>query len=357
MLYKEAIHFRDELVRGLLEGVAPDFLPAAYDREFRFVHRSNNHSSVMVGITNEGVDYRVFVASNDTPRSNKLAEMLGGFFGGEVIVQRLRSFGLGRPPSYRPGPQHHRSLLNAHRPLVLGSEISVQGGYGTLGGFVRNSHSGQVELLSCQHVLADCRGHIGGFDVHQPSRAVAASPIASTLSSTAFVRPGNNAADIAFASLLNGNHGIGNVIPRGMGFALEGSSLILPPDDLKLSVDLPVFKIGKATGITEGRIVARRLSIDSYLKYRERWRTKRSRYTFMPTILIDSVNDEPFSRLGDSGGLIFCKSPNANQLYALGLVSGSMPPTVWENGGRNLTRYTWACDLATALRATNRTWL
>ena len=311
----------------------------------------------MVGLTGESSESKIFIAYNGTPRSTKLARMLGKYFGRDAILRRVRKFPFRRPPRFRPGPSHFKSLLEVHRPLVLGSEICVQGGYGTLGGFVRNNGTGETEIMSCQHVIADCRGHIGGFTVHQPSRRAADAPVASTLPCVAFLESGPNPADIAFGRLHEDNQVAGNTVPRGMGFRFEDYSVTLPPDDFEIAADAPVFKLGKSSGLTEGRVIATRLSIDSYFKYRERWRTKRLRYNFMPTILIESLSNEPFSRVGDSGGLVFCESSNAKELYAIAMVSGSTPPTFMDDGSKRLTRYTWACEVGQALRNAGRSWL
>ncbi|RYZ82422.1 MAG: hypothetical protein EOP04_22075, partial [Proteobacteria bacterium] len=174
-----ALSYLSQLTDGFKGGFAPQFFSDLLKNEFKYLMSKNNSAAVCVGITNKKDAFKLFIASNNTPKSNKFAKLLGEMFGADAIVKRIRSFKMAKPPRFRPGAPHHRLLTDPHRPLVIGSEISVSGCYGSLGGFVADSE-GAVEIISCQHVMADCRGHIGGFDVHQPSYKEHKEPVALT---------------------------------------------------------------------------------------------------------------------------------------------------------------------------------
>jgi hypothetical protein len=198
---------------------------------------------------------------------------------------------------------NHRERLN--RPILLG----VSGGNnkdittefccsGTLGALVQDS-SGRKYVLSNNHVIAKSNHGITGQPIGQPGlidvncRASRADPVArlSRFVKIRFDAP--NRVDAAIGEVLSGTvHRFGKIMDIGK-----------PGRPVEARLGMLVQKSGRTTGRTKGQIIAinTALRIDIPRKCGdEQGRSAR----FVDQIVIETTNDRPFLRSGDSGSLV-----------------------------------------------------
>jgi hypothetical protein len=189
-----------------------------------------------------------------------------------------------------PGPRQRT------RPLTVGLSVGHKDvTAGTICAFVRRG-GGAPELLSCNHVLADCDRASANDPILQPGVADGGTP-ADTIGRLAGAIPldraGVNAVDCAVASLatgvdadpttLAGYGGLAGLVDRGW----------YGPQ----AVGEPVAKIGRTTGATEGLVTV--ISFAQFVNYRGFGRC------WFDELIEVRGETGLFSDGGDSGSLVF----------------------------------------------------
>ncbi len=184
---------------------------------------------------------------------------------------------------------------------------------GTLGGFarLRSGESDRIGVISCNHVLVhNNQANVDDFIV-RPGRGDGGFHPSSTIGklhsfqSIDFTPGSVNEVDAAFASLdkdvlLKWNDRLDRPFdkrPKIMGVRdFDPSMIESDSDEAKLS---KVFKYGRSTGLTEGRIVSTdRVNLSViYGPGREA--------IFNNVVEIGGKNGKPFSLPGDSGSLVW----------------------------------------------------
>lgn len=180
------------------------------------------------------------------------------------------------------------------RPLLIGSSIGhVRGTAGTLGCFVQLDGADRLHVLSNNHVLADeNRARIGDEILHPGPADSGMSPrdrIATLSGFEPLSNVGSNLIDAAVAALLDGIQEDRQTF--GSLGALQGVR------SSPIEEDEVVFKIGRTTGLTRGRVSAFEVddvSVDFDM----------GEVSFDRQIEIEPLDEEPFSLGGDSGSLI-----------------------------------------------------
>lgn len=219
-------------------------------------------------------------------------------------------------------------FCKAVRPLHIGLSIGhINGGSGTLGGFVENEEGRQC-ILSCNHVMA-LYGQIDDDDpnrIYQPGKTdkqgmVYTDAIGRLSDYVPLSDSDPNQSDSAIAILNKGIEHLSNIIPTNYGFLHEGETIRTLPDPsesrIPLSKGMKVYKIGKSTGQTFGYLSA--LSVDNVVINAAFQRNKP--YVFDNVIEVDWQTTAEMSAPGDSGSLAYIEYEN--KLYAIGLLFAS----------------------------------
>lgn len=224
--------------------------------------------------------------------------------------------------------------------MRIGSSVAHKTvSFGTLSCFVRDRVSGDVGILSNNHVLANTNQSALGDDILQPGKSdggTAADKVAELKGYVPLLFGGiSNSVDCAWAIIddIDVNENVRDRFDSAGNFvgALNGNVAVqATPGD-------PVTKVGRTTGYTTGEIDAvnvNNLSVNMGAGSRAR---------FDNQIQIASLNGLPFSLPGDSGSLIVNTESNPVGL----LYSGS------KIGGFNNTGLTWANPLGVVLNKLN----
>lgn len=268
-----------------------------------------------------------------TPTARMIARRAVGEVGPGLDVRRTGRI----RPLAPPGPRRPIATVHAVgetgrvRPLRPGVSIAHHAvSAGTLGGFVTRAEEPGVFALSNHHVLVG-PGRPGDA-VLQPGPADGGALPADRVGELAHLvalRPGETAfVDAALARLDEPD--VEATYPGG---ALAGWAPV--------EGDERVQKVGRTTGVTEGRVTAIELD-DVVVGYGPELGELR----FDNQIEVESTGTGPFSRGGDSGSLVY----RAADRRAVGLLfAGS------ETGGENGTGLTYLNpidEVLTALGAT-----
>ncbi len=281
--------------------------------------------SLGISVKPEG-DFGVAVRIQSAKASRTIAGYLSARFGQRDdvdfrIIGSVRSF----KPWYR----------DVARPLCIGPSVGHHAiTAGTLGGFVSvHGQSGEY-MLSNNHVLANVDRASRGDMVLQPGPSDNLAPqqlIAGRFETAVLLNENTmNAVDCAIARVES-------------GIDIEPSNLwnvgqLVGTTDLEESLSNIVFKVGRTTGLTWGRITAIELDpieIDMGVGI----------HAFDNQIEIEGTGRSPFSRPGDSGSLVV--DP---QLRAIGLLfAGS---TAGGSNGRGLTYVNRISEVLSSLNAT-----
>ena len=221
------------------------------------------------------------------------------------------------------------------RPLKIGPSV---GHYkitaGTLGGFVSVSGKSGAYMLSNNHVLANVDRATPGDLVLQPGPIDNLSPnqlIAGRFESAVQLRKDAlNTVDCAIAKI-DPDIGFEPTELWNVGHLVGTAEPYESPSDL-------VFKIGRTTGLSWGRISAIELepinvSIDSEI------------HAFDSQIEVEGLGARPFSRSGDSGSLVVDTQCKAIGLLFAGSTSGG-------RNGRGLTYVNPIGNVLSSLGAT-----
>jgi hypothetical protein len=171
--------------------------------------------------------------------------------------------------------------------VTHGASVSRAAGgrTGSIGFFARRSSDGVIGFVSNNHILAAEDAGKEGDEIIHPGRAdkKRGTPRVIGYLDGAYPSlrsPGPTPVDCAFARLV--------------GVTLDAEPL---GDPVRASGDLAVYKVGRSTGRTEGRVTA--FALD-----RCRVDYASGPVTFRGQIEIESTNQKPFSSSGDSGSLI-----------------------------------------------------
>jgi hypothetical protein len=209
------------------------------------------------------------------------------------------------------------NLRGSCRPLKIGSSVAYAGGTaGTLCGFVRRG-DGAPELLSCNHVIADCDRAAPNAAILQPGPSDGGKA-ADLVGRLAYAHPlGENAVDCAVATVETGvTADLSSLAGFGDLTGLVAPSWYSDPT----TVGQRVAKVGRTTGITHGRVTV--LSFSSNVTYPIGTRTL--------TGMIELAGyDEVFAMRGDSGAMVFT-GPD--------LLAAGMLIAVADNGKSYMTR-------------------
>ena len=253
----------------------------------------------------------------------------------EVPVVYTDSPGLVEPmllvPHSGPAVPNSSSIIpevQRQRHLVCGAQVQnydddVRSGIlkkgwmnvGTLGCFVSVAGGG-TGFVSNNHVLAGLnRGQEGADRILQPgaSRHAAEDQVGvlhrfvRLEPSHEQARPANgdavqNRVDAALALLDEG-------APHVQGF-LRSRNLIAPSAVAKPRLGDEVFKVGRSSGLTYGRIMNVQTTVPVRYDFGKCW--------FWPTFRIDGIDGAQFSDKGDSGSLIMRKNGEAVGLLFAG---------------------------------------
>jgi hypothetical protein len=250
-----------------------------------------------MGIIGAKQKYRLAIrVQSATPGVERAIDFVRRRARGECEVQVV-----GRVVKQQPW---HRRL---NRPLQIGSSIGhIRVTAGTLGCFVVDRESGEELVLSNNHVLANENRAKRDDSVIQPgSLDGGRSPHhkIGTLSKYIPLRRWANSIDAATASLTDGIEFYYNWLEQ-LG------------DIRGVRTDLPeegeiVYKFGRTTGLTAGRVSA--IEIDGLQVGYDTGRLE-----FDGQIQISPLNDKPFSLGGDSGSLIVDRKRQALALLFAG---------------------------------------
>jgi hypothetical protein len=240
----------------------------------------------------------------------------------------------------------HEGLATKRQPLHIGLSVGhPEGGAGTLGAFVSDDN-GDPAILSNNHVLALMGQAKLGDPIYQPGRPdrgslMAKNAIATLSNYVLIMRNDRNKADAAVATLKNDVAHEANRIPQDYPSAGATIRLADSPEDLLglLKKDEPVRKIGRTTGLTEGRISA--VSIDNLTVK-----------TAVGNVVFDNVieikwesNRKPFSKPGDSGSMVFTKEG----LWGVGLH--------FAGAEKKPVGMSYCCSINTILEMLDLSWL
>lgn len=220
------------------------------------------------------------------------------------------------------------TIVASRRRLALGVSTAHQRGCtGTIGFFARDER-GALGFVSNNHVIAAEDRGAEGDEIIQPGQADGGSWPGDVIGRLAGdyprLRPGDQTVDCAFARLVTDVD-----VETSLGEGKSLSPTPVPPEG-----EEAVFKIGRTTARTEGRITAFHID-DLEVGY-----STNPPIRFHGQIEIESTDSKPFSRPGDSGALIF--NPDGHPLALLFACS--------EEGGKSGAGLTYANPIGEVLR-------
>jgi hypothetical protein len=278
--------------------------------------------SLALGVAPHGKEYRLAIRLQRVAlRDSPIVDHLKSQAKGEVDIRMVGRIDK-RAKKRQPTVPWYRSNS---RPLLVGASVGhVDVTAGTLGAFV--SRNGAVCILSNNHVLAnEDTGSAGDvilqrakFDGgRRPSEAVA-----RLLQWVRLKRRGSNTVDAAIAALNKGQEHDARLLRElvsGTNRRLKGLGPAF------IDEGETVFKIGRTTGATKGRVTA--FDVDNVVVNYDVGNLR-----FDGQIEIEGAGTKSFSDGGDSGALIV---DSRMQAVAL-LFAGS------DTGGRNGAGLTYA---------------
>jgi hypothetical protein len=259
-------------------------------------------------------DFRLAVRTQRRgPEIEAVVDQISKRARGEVDVRYV-----GRIVKQAPGPTQPEFYQRRLRPLRIGASVSdVHPSLllaGTLGCFVKGRADGKTKILSNNHVLAGENGTSLGSDIVQAGTLDDGDPTRDVVATLAkFVRlrkVGKNLIDAAVADVNEG-------VKFKPGLIGSLGNLAGLGDHLELPASAAVFKVGRTTGQTEGRLTA--FDVDNVqVEY------DLGTLRFDNQIEFEGTGDRAFSDSGDSGSLIVDESLRAIALlFAGGDVGGS----------------------------------
>lgn len=254
-------------------------------------------SPIALGIHGQGEDYKLAIRIQEVPPGlQQLLQHLQQRAHGEVDIRMV-----GYIQKQQKKPWHQKK----QRPLLPGVSVGhVDITAGTLGCFVTPSaQTDQVMILSNNHVLANENNAKKGEVIIQPGQTDRGKQSRDTVGRLArFIRlkKRGNVVDAALATLETGI--------RYQHADLPGLGTIAGFRDEPLDTGAVVYKVGRTTGVTQGRVSA--IEVDNIsVEY------DRGILDFDGQLEIEPLDGIPFSKGGDSGALIV-----DSQYRAIGLL-------------------------------------
>jgi len=192
-------------------------------------------------------------------------------------------------------------LRSMCRPLIPGVSVGHKSiTAGTLGGFFLDNDNDLI-ILSNNHVLANENSAAAGDEIVQPGPMDANGNLSRIATLKAFnkIGPNNNHHDSAIARVEDNfkNNGGINVFYPSLNRCLTGWG--------GAAVQMPVQKVGRTTGYTNGRIIATHATFTIG-------------YGFGPATFVDCIVCTNMSAGGDSGSIILDMDMNAVGLLFAG---------------------------------------
>ncbi len=250
----------------------------------------------------------VLIASDTKFRTHPLVERAISLAKGEA---RFVAGGEPRPLSYWQPPRR--------RPLMLGTSVShhqVQAG--TLGAFVTLA-DGTIGVISNNHVLAGVNKGKPGDPIVQPGKSDGGKvgdddTIGTLLRFIPLVSDAPNEVDCAVASLKP------DLAPSNRVVVGDGNSPLqvtgMATDEL--FADDAVWKVGRTTGLTNGRVFA--VEVDNFsVNMGTSWSPFRCRFDNQVQVYAE---DRAFAGPGDSGSLLVDHDGKAHALLFAGSAIG-----------------------------------
>lgn len=238
---------------------------------------------IAIGIEGRDGEYRLAVRIRETtPGLQSNLDRIARIAQGEVSVKVVG-----------PLVKQQIPLRSRTRPLRIGSSVGHPDiTAGTLGCFVTAGGDDRA-ILSNNHVLADENRASLGDEILQPGPRDAGQPPGDRIATLSNFVPltsiGKNSVDAAVANLIEGIQGDFQALP-GLGPLNGVRTSPLEGEEI-------VFKIGRTTGLTRGRVSAFEVD-DVWVQY------DMGTIGFDNQIEIASLGSSPFSLGGDSGSLI-----------------------------------------------------
>lgn len=251
------------------------------------------------------------------------------------MIEQVQQLAWGEVDVQRVGPIRAQRFLDKfsigtrrERPLRVGLSIShPKVAVGTLGCFVVKRGESNLLILSNNHVLAHENDATVGDPIYQPGRidgGKSQRDQVATLKEFVSLQVTDNIVDAAIATVEDVS--VCHAELRGIG-SLKG----VYSDEMVSGMQ--VYKIGRTTGMTQGKI--RAIEVDDVLT-----QYKRITRSFQGVLEIEGVGDRPFSAPGDSGALVVNPQGEAVAL----VFAGS------DYGGSNNRGLTYAIPLPTVLK-------
>ena len=293
------------LKASLLENVTANFAEASAVRKLGIRSQAADPSktalrTIAIGISSKGKQHQLAIRLQrrmleDHPLITQIRKQAKG----EVDIKYVGKI-LKRETAAK--------LQKRRRPLVIGCSIGhFKITAGTLGCFVRDRSTGEILILSNNHVLANENNAVAGDAIIQPGDLdggkKSTDAIGKLRSFVKLKKTGKNFVDCAVAS-----------IKSGIKFDQQkfGSFGKLAGLGLEVLVDgTEVRKVGRTTGQTKGRVTAFELD-NVIIEY------DLGNLRFDDQVEIEGAGSKSFSDGGDSGSLIFDKDRGAVALLFAG---------------------------------------
>jgi hypothetical protein len=243
--------------------------------------------TIAIGITTKGKEHKLAIrlqrrSLEDHPVLTRIRERAKG----EVDIKYV-----GRIQKLETST----ALQKRRRPLVVGCSIGhFKITAGTLGSFVKDRATGEILILSNNHVLANENSAHVGDNIIQPGKFDGGKVSSDTIGQLRrFVKlktTGANLVDCALSSIKSNI----NSKPRKLGsfgnIAGLGPAVVVDGTDVR--------KVGRTTGETKGRVTA--FELDNVVVGYDIGNLR-----FDDQIEIEGAGTKSFSDGGDSGSLIF----------------------------------------------------
>lgn len=263
--------------------------------------------SIALGVSPKGKQFRLAVrVQHQALLSSPLVDEIRRRAKGEVDVRHIG----------RIDKRARQWYQGRTRPVLIGASIAhFKVTAGTIGAFVKRGAA--VCILSNNHVLANENGAKAGDRILQPGPydGGAASDLVARLGAFVRLRAGQaNLVDAAIAEISAGLK-FEPTLLKGLVKGKDRHLAGLGPEFLDEGIK--VYKVGRTTGATEGRVTA--FDMDNVVVHYDLGNIR-----FNNQVEIEGVGRRAFSDGGDSGSLIVSPDMKAVALlFAGGEVGGS----------------------------------
>lgn len=272
----------------------PFLLEARRPRPYAKSVKKRDAEDIALGITTQNADAKLAVLVQDR-RKMKCATI------GE-IVRRAK----GEAEVLYIGRQRPLWTTVRNDPIRLGCSISptTVEHAGTLGCFCRDDQTGQEALLSNNHVLADVNRVTPTTPIMQPGALDGGEPGRDNIATLTRFVPIQfegipNTIDAAVAVLSDHERDEDRDTFYGSADEPEPALAYKPESFSEAVPDMEVFKVGRTTRFTRGRV--RAVNVNNYLVDMG---SGLARFDSQIVIEANMSPIQPFSRPGDSGSII-----------------------------------------------------